>query len=66
MMKIPTTLYLTDNQIDRLVTTAAKLIRDDKDFQLLMNDLAAKKSSDHEGSIPYGLVGPLGRNNSPG
>ena len=43
IMKIPTTMYLTDNEIDRLVTTAAKLIRSNKDFQRLMKDIAAKK-----------------------
>lgn len=39
LMKIPTTLYLTDGQIDRLVLAAAKLIRDNKEFQRLMRDL---------------------------
>jgi NTE family protein len=39
LMKIPTTLYLTDEQIDRLITAAAKLIRNDKEFQRLMRDL---------------------------
>lgn len=41
LMKIPTTLYLTDEQIDRLITTAAKLVRGDKDFQRLMKDIEA-------------------------
>lgn len=41
LMKIPTTLYLSDEQIDRLVTVAAKLIRNDKEFQRLMKDVEA-------------------------
>lgn len=41
LMKIPTTLYLADEQIDRLITTAAKLIRNDKEFQRLMKDIQA-------------------------
>jgi NTE family protein len=39
LMKIPTTLYLADEHIDRLLRAAAKLIRDDQDFQRLMRDL---------------------------
>jgi NTE family protein len=39
LMKIPTTLYLTDEQIDRLLVAAAHLIHNDKDFQRLMQDL---------------------------
>jgi NTE family protein len=41
LMKIPTTLYLTDEQIDRLVMAAAKLIRGNKEFQRLMRDIEA-------------------------
>jgi len=41
LMKIPTTLYLTDDQIDRLVTAAAKLLRNDKEFQRLMKGIEA-------------------------
>jgi NTE family protein len=41
LMKIPTTLYLTDEQIDRLVMAASKLIRGNKDFQRLMKDIEA-------------------------
>jgi NTE family protein len=48
LMKIPTTLYLTDEQIDRLVTTAAKLIRNDKEFQRLMKDIEAPAKSPEE------------------
>ena len=40
-MRIPTTLYLTDEQIDRLVMAASKLIRGNKDFQRLMKDIEA-------------------------
>ncbi len=39
LMKIPTTLYLTDEQINRLLLTASRLIHNDKDFQRLMQDL---------------------------
>ena len=38
-MKIPTTLYLTDRQIDQLLLAASQLIRNDPDFQRLMRDL---------------------------
>ena len=41
-MKIPTTLYLKDEQIDRLVMAASKLIRGNKEFQRLMEDIRAK------------------------
>ncbi|HSF66762.1 MAG TPA: patatin-like phospholipase family protein [Nitrospiraceae bacterium] len=43
LMRIPTTLYLTDEQIDRLVLAAARLIRNDPDFQRLMQDLETGK-----------------------
>jgi NTE family protein len=39
LMKIPTTLYLNDAQIDRLVMAASKLIRGNKEFQRLMRDI---------------------------
>jgi NTE family protein len=39
LMKIPTTLYLTDQQIDRLLLAATRLIRNDPEFQRLMRDL---------------------------
>lgn len=39
LMKIPTTLYLTDEQIDRLLLAASSLIRNDPEFQRLMKDL---------------------------
>jgi len=42
LMKIPTTLYLKDEQIDRLVMAASKLIRGNKEFQRLMQDIQAK------------------------
>lgn len=41
LMKIPTTLYLKDEQIDRLVMAASKLIRGNKEFQRLMKDIEA-------------------------
>ena len=43
LMKIPTTLYLTDEQIERLLLAAARLIRNDPDFQRLMQDLETGK-----------------------
>ena len=39
LMKIPTTLYLTDEQLDRLFAAASRLIRSDPEFQRLMSDL---------------------------
>jgi NTE family protein len=39
LMRIPTTLYLTDQQIDRLLLSASRLIRNDPEFQRLMRDL---------------------------
>lgn len=39
LMKIPTTLYLTDQQIDRLLMAATRLIQNDPEFQRLMRDL---------------------------
>ena len=38
-MRIPTTLYLTDEQIDRLLLAASRLIRNDPEFQRLMTEL---------------------------
>lgn len=39
LMKIPTTLYLTDEQIERLLSAATKLMFRDPEFQRLMRDL---------------------------
>lgn len=39
LMKIPTTMYLADPQIDQLLLAASRLIRNDPDFQRLMRDL---------------------------
>jgi len=39
LMKIPTTMYLRDPQIDRLLLAASRLIRNDPEFQRLMRDL---------------------------
>ena len=41
LMKIPTTLYLTDQQIDHLLFAAARLIRNDAEFKRLMQDIEA-------------------------
>jgi NTE family protein len=43
LMRIPTTLYLTDEQIDRLLLAAARLIQNDPEFQRLMQDIATGK-----------------------
>ena len=43
LMKIPTTLYLKDEHIDQLVLAASKLIRGNKEFQRLMEDIRAKE-----------------------
>ena len=39
LMKIPTTMYLKDSQIDQLLLAASRLIRNDPEFQRLMRDL---------------------------
>jgi NTE family protein len=39
LMNIPTNLSLTDQQIDRLLLAATRLIRNDKDFQRLLQDI---------------------------
>jgi NTE family protein len=39
LMKIPTSLHLRDDDIDRLIGAASRLIINDKDFQRLMDDL---------------------------
>jgi NTE family protein len=48
LMKIPTTMYLTDPQIDRLLLAASRLIRNDPEFERLMRDLdpSPKSSKD--------------------
>ena len=38
-MNIPTTLYLTDEHIKRLVDAASKLVLHDTEFQRLMDDI---------------------------
>ena len=43
LMRIPTTLSLTDGQIDRLLLAAARLIRRDLEFQRLMHDIETGK-----------------------
>ena len=39
LMKIPTTMYLADSHIDRLLLAASRLMRNDPEFQRLMRDL---------------------------
>ncbi|HKC94736.1 MAG TPA: patatin-like phospholipase family protein [Nitrospira sp.] len=42
LMKIPTSLYLTDDQVDRLVRVASDLLLRDAEFQRLMSDIQEK------------------------
>ena len=42
LMKIPTTLYLNQEQLDHLFAAASRLIRSDPEFQRLMTDLQQK------------------------
>jgi NTE family protein len=39
LMKIPTNLSLTDDELDHLLLAASRLIRNDKEFQRLLRDL---------------------------
>jgi len=41
LMKIPTNLSLTDDELDYLLLAASRLLRKDKEFQRLMRDLEA-------------------------
>jgi NTE family protein len=43
LRRIPTTLYLSDEQIDRLLLAAAKLLRNDPEYQRLMRDIGTGK-----------------------
>ena len=43
LMRIPTTLHLTDEQIDRLLSAASRLIHNNPDFRRLMQDIEAAK-----------------------
>lgn len=43
LMNIPTSLYLTDAQVDQLLLAVGRLIRSDPDFQRLMQDLETGK-----------------------
>ena len=43
LMKIPTTMYLTDAEVDRLLLIGGRLIQNDPDFQRLMRDIEAGK-----------------------
>ena len=45
LMKIPTNLSLTDEQLDRLLQAATQLIRNNKEFQRLLRDLEAEPST---------------------
>ena len=41
-MNIPTNLALTGEQVDHLLQAGSQLLRNDKEFQRLMRDLAAE------------------------
>lgn len=55
LMNIPTSLQLTDEQIDRLLLAATRLIRNDKDFQRLMRDVESDPAADPSTSPAPGL-----------
>lgn len=40
LMNIPTNLALTDDELDHLLLAATKLLRNDKEYQRLLHDLA--------------------------
>ena len=45
VMKIPTNLSLTEDEVDQLLLAASKLIRDDKEFQRLLRDLEEESAT---------------------
>jgi len=45
LMKIPTNLALTDNELDYLLLAASRLIRNDKEFQRLLRDLETEATA---------------------
>ncbi|HKC92827.1 MAG TPA: patatin-like phospholipase family protein [Nitrospira sp.] len=44
LMKIPTNLALSDNEVDQLISAASKLLQNDKEFQRLLRDLQRETS----------------------
>jgi NTE family protein len=46
LMNIPTNLALTDDELDRLLLAATKLLRNDKEYQRLLRDLATDAAAD--------------------
>ena len=46
LMKIPTNLALSDDQVDQLISAASKLLQNDKEFQRLLRDLQRETSKD--------------------
>jgi NTE family protein len=52
LMGIPTNLQLTDDQIDRLLLAATRLIRNDREFQRLMQDLEAEATANQAPAVP--------------
>jgi NTE family protein len=47
LMQIPTNLALTDTEVDRLISAASKLVRNDKEFQRLLRDLELEAATVH-------------------
>jgi NTE family protein len=45
LMRIPTTLYLEDHDVDRLVHAASNLVLNDVDFKRLMRDIEADEAT---------------------
>jgi NTE family protein len=52
LMKIPTNLALTDNELDQLLLAASKLIRNNKEFQRLLRDLETDAAAASSTSQP--------------
>lgn len=48
LTNIPTNLGLTGTQLDHLLSAAAKLLRDDKEFQRLLRDIEAKATMESQ------------------
>jgi NTE family protein len=46
LMNIPTNLALTDDELDHLLLAATKLLRNDKEYQRLLRDLATDAATD--------------------
>jgi NTE family protein len=54
LMDIPTNLSLTDDELDRLLLAATRLLRSDKEFQRLLRDLEADAAANPSITQPVG------------